>query len=526
MPRIQSRLHADELQTTKQALASAVRDVQSLHECVERQQEELNSAAVEKASLKEALANAQADLHAVHKKLAELQTHHEDREHRLQDHIDRLEKDVQTLEDMVQAARRREAAMVSSPFPVDSSTTANCQQRRVSTSPCKFCAQLREELRRVREATRASSALSTTASSRPPRPPPDAPLSSSSLTTAAAPAHSAHSSYWQDQLLSTTQQAAACFDVVRRHTHDLRTCLCAGGEEKEEEREAAAAATAASSWARQLSILQRDFDDVVQADAKVIGFLVMVAEQQSCEIRRLQRQWTEAQKTASEVEAVLDEAHAHMQTQTRETDLLKAECVALTEGQRRCSAEVAAQAREVQASHAALSAAKAEQQRDAEEHTRAVAALTAELTQSRQLQQRATAYASQLEAALQDKQRLLEAAVSARNERQQQEVLAATRSRVAQFVAQLSISAQQLQTSLSPPTVSGASTGGLADAAAMPLYGSVRPKAAPSISSPEPSPPGASASHSTSLRLATRSPSSLPYDDSLFLGDLTQPFAA
>jgi myosin heavy subunit len=502
MPRIQSRLHADELQTTKQLLAEAEEDNKSLRQQLRQQQQAREDAEAKNGALSDELAQAQDDVRSAHTMLSEVQAHYESRERRLQERVYRLERDIHTLEEMVQAARRREAA--SSPEP---------QQQ-----PCESCGGLQKELQRVRKEVAQAARASSCEAGQPPLALLAAPslvvsakAQNSAAPPSALPGPSAHHFYWQEQLLNTTQQAAACFDVMQRRTHDLCLFHCSGaGDEDPAER-----------WRCQLQDLQGRFDQVVQADAKLISFLVLVAEQQSGEIRRLQQQWSEAQLTVRDVEGVLDEAQVRVHAREEEVAMLRSECAALTDAQLRCQAQLSAQSRDVQTSAAAL-------QRMEEKHTKSVEKLKTQLVESTKLQQQATAYAHNLEAALQEKQQLLESTVAARSAQQKREVLAAAEARVAQFVSHLSRSAQQLQFSLAQLSFSN----GVSDAVPLCAHHSSapRPKAAPSVSSPSPSPPhrlsaaGASSSPSLTRTMGTRSPSSLPYDDSIFLADYTQPF--
>lgn len=516
MPRIQSRLHADELQSTKRALAEVEADNKTLRQQVEKQQAALSGVEAKNATLHAQLAQARDDVEAAHLMLSEVQTHYEDRERCLREQFHRMELDIHTLEEMVQTARRREAAgnTAKNPSVANDTPRDEWQSLQAGVQRCETEAQ----------ATCASSfELTQQPSSCPPR--------------AAAPAPAAalaRSFYWQDQLLHTSQEAAACFDLVRRRTHDL--CGSYGFNSQNDDRDAAGKWTprgalddTAEAWTHQLQHLQSSFDEVVHADAKLISFLVLVGEQQSSQIQQLRRRWSEAQRTLQEAEKVLGDAQARAQAQEREVEMLRQECVTLTDAQLRLQAQLTAQSREAQNSATTLRRYETEHRKEADAHQRQVEDLSAQLKQVSQLHRQATSYAHKLEAALQEKQQLLDTAVVARTEQQKREVLAATEARVAHFVAQLNQLTQQLRSSL---LVHNSSLPQVRNELTTP-YRASQVRAAPSVSSPEPSPPGGlrsaagvSLSPSPSVTcLGARSPSLLPYDDSISLVDLTQPFA-
>ncbi|KPI86682.1 hypothetical protein ABL78_4240 [Leptomonas seymouri] len=526
MPRIQSRLHADELRSTRQALATAAEDIAALQQQVKQQQKALEEAEAQSKYLSEQLAQAHHDTHAAHAMLTQVPTHYEERERRLQDQVRRMELDIHTLEEMVQAARRREVSEAK--------------------GPCEECVQLRAELRRAQEevqrcnaqvqANRESSHDSMPRSSCPQRRAPEVSAGvpkTFSLSALAAP--SARSSYWQEQLLHTTQEAAACFGVVQCRTRDLRAALCSDSPDHEVDAphassggtSATALEDSAERWRCQLQHLQGAFDEVVQADAKLISFLLLTAEQQSEETRRLHQQWSEAQQMVREVERVLEEAQVRVQEREQEAEMLRRECATLTDEQLRYKAQINAQLREMEANRATLQASEEDHKTNIETCNRQIEALTARLAQSTKLQQHATSYAHRLEAALQEQQHLLEGAVAAHSEQQKQQVRVAMEAQVAQFMAQLRRSAQQLQSSLarisSPPTAH-------ANDVRPASFGTPLPKTAPSVSSPEPSPPGVLSAAGVSMSpsvtdVGMRSPSSVPYDNSISLADLTQPFS-
>ncbi|KAL7707205.1 hypothetical protein N2W54_005333 [Lotmaria passim] len=521
MPRIQSRLHADELQSTKRALAEVEADNKTLRQQVEKQQAALSAVEAKNATLHSQLAQARDDVEAAHLMLSEVQTHYEDRERCLREQFHRMELDIHTLEEMVQTARRREAAgnTAKNPSVANDTSRDEWQSLQAGVQRCETEAQ----------ATYVSSfELTQQPSSCPPRaavPPTAAPVPAAAL---------ARSFYWQDQLLHMSQEAAACFDLVRRRTHDL--CGSYGINSQNDDRDAAGKWTprgalddTAKAWTHQLQHLQSSFDEVVHADAKLISFLVLVGEQQSSQIQQLRRRWSEAQRTLQEAEKVLGDAQARAQAREREVEMLRQECATLTDAQLRHQAQLAAQSREAQNSATTLRRYETEHRKEADAHLRQVEDLSAQLKQVSQLHRQATRYAHKLEAALQEKQQLLDTAVVARTEQQKREVLAATEARVAHFVAQLNQSAQQLRSSL---LVHNSSSPQVRNEFTTPCRAS-QVRAAPSVSSPEPSPPGglrSAAGVSLSLSpsvtcLGARSPSLLPYDDSISLVDLTQPFA-
>ncbi|KPA80761.1 hypothetical protein ABB37_04214 [Leptomonas pyrrhocoris] len=518
MPRIQSRLHADELLSTRQALAKAGDVNAALQQRVEQQQKILDDAEAQNKGLRAQLAQAHEEAQAAHAMLSEVQAHSDERERRLREQLQRMTQDVHTLEEMVQAARRREAAHAHAPGE------ESAQRQRAETGEVQADGESSHDV-----AARSSCPPCVACEA-----PPDVPKS---LALSALPAPSARSFYWQEQLLSTAQQATASFDVVRRHTHDL--CQALGSSTPNREMDSLKAAPTSTStgagqdlaerWRRQLQHLQSTVDEVVQADARLISFLVLVAGQQSKEIARLHQQWSEAQLTIHEVEEVLDAAQTRVYEREQEVAMLRGECAALSDARLRYEAQVNTQLGELQANRAAVHAVEEEHQKYVETHSRQVEALTVRLAQSTRLHQQATSYAHKLEAALQEKQHLLESAVAARNERQRQEVLTAAEAQVEQFVTQLSQSAQQLQSSL-VHLCSAAPASPTAPTSAAPCasFSVPPPKTALSVSSPSPSPPGlrsAAGVLSSSTRVGTRSPSSVPYDDSIFLADLTLPFS-
>ncbi|KAK7198069.1 hypothetical protein NESM_000762600 [Novymonas esmeraldas] len=454
MPLIQSRVHADALQAATDALAAANHEVDAMRHRALGQSTKLDEQLRQNADLTVQLAQTQSKLDEARRLLAATASDAEAREERHRTHVSRLEASRQTVEDMLQAARHREREA----------------QRRSHTTPSHGDSEAQD--------TRRS------------------PLSTSSAAVATQPP-SAQVLYEQDQLLRLSQCAAANLDEVQRR---LRSCVPSSGPQ---------ACVEAGAWASQLEDLKARFDDVVQADAKLISFLILVAEQQSQQLRTLEARWVEAQRTVREADAVLDDAAARVATSAQESAMLREECAALTQMQATLQAQLSERTREHDAATGALQRLQTAQTELVNARVRQEAQWTARLTQAAEAQLRATAYAETLEAALLEKERLMSSAAATSERRHRRAAVEAAQERVAAFVQRLRASAELLQGEL----------GGLADTP-LPL---THEKTAYLHTSPEPSPPGASTSAS---HPRTHSPSpSLPSPETHVLRSM-QPTAA
>lgn len=472
MPRITSRVRADVLQESQDALATAQRELEALRQHAEEQQDRIDAVQGRNASLATELSEAHACWGEARRELDEMKstTAAREEQHRVQ--VRRLEGDVHTLEEMLQAARRRERAAVRE----DAGQHRECHEH----------AELRAELRRMQaqlsqceaQLQGRQEALATAGVSASGKPRHTA---SSSLAT------STHALYAQDQLLQVCQRSVSSLDTVRQH---LRPCLPLPPRDAQDS--TADVAAAAAQWERRLFDLQARFDQAVQADAKVISFLLLTAQQQSGQLRTLQQRWSEAQETMQEAEAVLSEAHTRMTRSAEEATVLRQECAALAALQTALQAQLADRTRAHESASAMLQRLQATHTQLTEAHAMQKATWSARLARAAEAQREACADAARLQAALAEKER--QAAAAARQSRH--EVAEAVKAQMRGFFAQLSSSAQQLH-------------GSLAEWSDAPPEKRLR--AASSAGSPDPSPPGASS------YAASSSPLSATYDDSIFL---------
>ncbi|KAG5511976.1 hypothetical protein GH5_07928 [Leishmania sp. Ghana 2012 LV757] len=494
MPIIKSRVHADELCAARDALAAANRDADALRRQLLEQREQLAERTQQGALLAAKLAQAETRLKEAHHRLAEAQSYAQVREAHHIEQMHRLEQNVRTLEDMVQAARRSERERSNSVYHYelsvddDSAKHAERARRGAEEAHCQ-----------VRHSQKSP------ASQRPPSVPARDDKAVRELRRSPI---SAQTLYWQEQLLDVSQLASEGFSEVQ---WQLRGCLPSSspatsqadavGDAQPDSGPFAASASLDADvhrWGRQLRHLQAHFDEVVQADARLISFLLLVVQQQSQQVRGLQERWAEAQSTVRDAETMLAEADARVTGSHQESMVLRQECAALTQMQATLQAELTYRTREHQTAVSALRRLQEAHAQLTEAHTRQEEIWATRLTQATEVQQRASTYAKKLEAALLDKERLMSAAVASSEERHRRETLSAAKERVAVFMRQLNASAQQLQSSLaslSGPTPSSAL------AASTVVAGAV--KTVSSVTSPEPSPPGVSSSpHSSSSAAA------------------------
>ncbi|CAG9568194.1 hypothetical protein LMJF_05_0160 [Leishmania major strain Friedlin] len=514
MPIIKSRVHADELHAAKNALTAANREADALHQQVLEQRAQLDQRAQQNARLAAELVEAETKLEEAHRQLAEMQAHAQVREEHHREQVHRMAQNLRTLEDMVQASRRSEREGPSWMYhrgqSAGNSSTDDAGRARQRGE--LICSQTSAALQRPPAVpTRGDKAVREQH-----RPPP-------SPSPAASPPISAQALYWQEQLLDFSQRAAEGFGEVQRQ---LRHCLppsppstspAAAGSNAHSDQEPLATSASpvpdAYRWSRQLRRLHAQFDEVVQADSKLISFLLLVAQQQGQQIRTLQERWAEAQNTVREAEAVLDEASARVSRNAQESAVLRQECAVLTEAQTALQAQLTNRTREHQAAVAALHRLQEAHAQLTNARTRQEEMWTTRLTQAAELQQQASNYAQKLEAALLDKEQLMSAAAASAEQGLRREVLEAAKKRVAVFLRQLNASVEELHCSLaslsSPPP-------SLAPAASAVAGGTLQKVS--SAASPEPSPPGASSSaYSASL-----SPLPPSFSQSLLLpGSLT-----
>ncbi|AYU75921.1 hypothetical protein LdCL_050006500 [Leishmania donovani] len=491
MPIIKSRVHADELHAAKKALAAANGEADVLRQQVLEQRAQLDERAQQNARLAAELVQAETKLEEAHRQLTEMQAHTQVREEHHCEQMHRMAQNVRTLEDMVQASRRSEREGSSSMYHRwqsagnGSTDDAGRARQRGKLSHSQTSAALQ---RPPAVPTRSDKAVREQHRS-PPSPSPAASLPISAQVL-----------YWQEQLLDFSQRAAEGFGEVQQQ---LRRCLppspaaagCHAHAGQEPLAASASPGTDAHRWCRQLRRLHAHFDEVVQADSKLISFLLLVAQQQGQQLRTLQERWAEAQNTVREAEGVLDEANARVTRNAQESAVLRQECAVLTEAQTALQAQLTNRTREHQAAVTALHRLQEAHAQLTNAHTRQEEMWATRLAQAAELQQQASNYAQKLEAALLDKERLMSAAAASTEQQLRREVLEAAKKRVAVFLKQLNACAEQLQGSLASLSNSPPSS---ALAASTVAGGTVQKVS--STASPEPSPPGASSSaYSASL---------------------------
>ncbi|GET85749.1 hypothetical protein, unknown function [Leishmania tarentolae] len=515
MPIIKSRVHAEELHAVKDALATARREADALRQQVLEQREQLGEHAQENARLAAELVQTETMLEEAHRQMAEMQAHAHVREAHHREQMHRMGQNVRTLEEMIQASRRSER---------EGSHLRNYRGLNTDTASTDVAGPSGRRAELTHDVTPPS--YGRAALQRPPIVPTmggktvrEQHGSPSSPSSAVSPPTSAQTLYWQEQLLTFSQLAAKGFGEVQQQ---LRCCLspspprtlpAAVASEahpgQEPRTTTASPRTDAYRWSQQLRRLQADFDKVVQADAKLISFLLLAVQQQSQQVRTLQQQWAEAQRTVREAEAVLDEANARVTSSAQESAVLRQECAALTEMQTALQVQLTSRTREHQATLAALQRLQEAHVQLTDAHTRQEEMWTTRLTQADELQQQASNYAQKLEAALLDKERLMSAAATMTQHRRRLDVLETVKRPVDAFLKQLNASAQQLQSSLA--SLSPSTPSCLLAAAAV-AEGDVQ---APPTTSPGPSPPGAS----SSAYSASRSPSAPPFRESALLSE-------
>ncbi|CAJ1040067.1 hypothetical protein Q4I32_001013 [Leishmania shawi] len=537
MPIIKSRVHSDELHAARDALAAANRDTDALRQRVLEQREQLEECAQQNATLAAELVQAETRLEEAHRLLTETQLHAQAREERHREQMHRMEQNVHTLEDLVQASRRSEREGSNLAYHrvlcAGNGSAEGAERVQLHTERSRTQEELThcQALRPQRSTSLQCPPTTLTRDSKevgkprrsPPRPSP-----------AASPLIAAQALYWQEQLLNISQRAVGSFDEVQQQ---LRRCLPptppstthadADSEAHPDDGPLAASASRiadAHQWGRQLRRLQTHFDEVVQADARLISFLLLVARQQSQQVRTLQERWTEAQNTVREAESVLDEANARMTSSAQESAVLRQECAVLTEMQTTLQAQLANRTREHQASVTALHHLQEAHAQLTDVHTSQEKMWTTRLTQAAEAQQQASNYAQKLEAALLDKERLVSTAAASSEQQHRREALAAAKAQVEAFLRQLNASAQQLQSAL--VSLSSSTSSSVLAASAVAAGGV---KKAPSVSSPEPSPPGVSSSaysassatvlysRATPATAASLSPSLPLFDESILL---------
>ncbi|CBZ23371.1 hypothetical protein, unknown function [Leishmania mexicana MHOM/GT/2001/U1103] len=509
MPIIKSCVHADELHAAKDALATANREADALRQQALEQAAQLDERAQQNARLAGELVQAETKLEEAHRQLTEMQVQAQVREEQHREQMHRMAQNVRTLEDMVQASRRREREGSSSTYHRGQSAGNGSTD---DAGRARQHAELSHAQGELTHSQRLHSFGSSALQQQPAVPTRgnkavrEQHCSLPSPSAAASPPISAQALYWQEQLLGVSQRAAEGFGEVQRQ---LRRCLppsppstspAAAGSKAHPDQEPLAASASpgtddAYRWSQQLRRLHADFDEVVHADSRLISFLLLVAQQQSQQARTLQERWAEAQSTVREAEAVLDEANARVTRNAQESAVLRQECAVLTETQTALQAQLTNRTREHQAAVTALHRLQEAHAQLTHAHTRQEEMWSTRLTQAAELQQQASNYAQKLEAALLDKERLMSAATASTEQQLRREVLEATKKHVAVFLKQLNASAEQLQSSLASLSHTSPSSALAASAVA---GGAVQK--VPSAASPEPSPPGASSSaYSASL---------------------------
>ncbi|KAG5487025.1 hypothetical protein LSCM1_07692 [Leishmania martiniquensis] len=493
MPVIKSRVHADELLAARDALAAAHRDAGTLRRQLLDQREQLDKQAQQSAALAAELAQAETRLKEAHHLLEEMQSHAHAREEHYREQMRRMEQNVRTLEDMLQAARRSERERSASVYHCQRSAGDGSTQ---DTERARQRADVSGYEVRSPQKSPASQRLSI--------------MPAQNGKIAGKPRSSpvsAQTFYWQEQLLSFSQLAAEGFGEVQRQ---LRSCLPASSprtsragaidEAQPESRSLACSVsldTDVTRWGRQLRHLQAHFDEVVQADARLISFLLLVVQQQSQQVHSLRERWAEAQSAVQDAETLLGEANSRLTSSKQESVVLRRECATLTDMQTTLQAHVIDLTREHRDAISALHRLQEAHAQLTEAHTRQEELWATHLTQAAEVQQQANTYAKRLEAALLEKERLISAAASSREERHRREALAAAQEQVAAFLRQLNASAQQLQSALARLCSSTPSS-----ALAAPADGVDTLKTVSPTTSPNPSPPGVSLSPHSSYSSA------------------------
>ncbi|KAG5511382.1 hypothetical protein JKF63_07345 [Porcisia hertigi] len=451
MPIIKSRVRADEVHAVEEALAAAHRDVHALRQQVLKQRQQLDERSEHNTALAAALEQAEADLKKERCRITEMQSSAEMREKRHREQMSRMRQNASVLEEMVQASRRSEREQSSSSCRRHLSacnTTANAATQAGPST----------ELHSIPVRLASYEALNSEKTLELLRQPPVSPCNNIDQvpcrllyrpSPAAIPPLPAQALYWQEQLLISSLCAVEGFSEAQQQ---LRRCLLSPPASTShadgvnvalpEPRPFVGSAflgTDAYSWGRQLHRLQALFDEVVQADAKLISCLLLETRQQSQRVHDLQERWVEAQHMVRDAETVLDEAAAQLASNAQELAVLRQECATLTEMQAELQAQLTSRTREHQAAVLALHLFQEAQARSTKEHSNPETLGTTRLTQAADVQQQYSNPIQKLEAALLDEALLMSTTAASVNS------VTSAKERVASFVKQLNTSAHQLQ---------------------------------------------------------------------------------